>query len=167
MCFSFLRQDWANTITHTIIWRIGVYWAKSSGPLTSDAKVLDRMLTKLLIGWREDRWEDCDMLLDHNIWLVMVIIDEHSHLLLWVTGWVVATTSADTSLRLSLMISVIIKVYHGNILLHEGLLGCFIILHKLIVYMCTTFRHGLDVCLILPVSPRYLFLGASGIRICA
>ena len=71
------------------------------------------------------------MLLDHNIRLIMVVINEHSHLLFWVslTGRVVATTPTDTSLRLSFMIPVVIKVYHSDILLHEGLLRCLIILH--------------------------------------
>lgn len=71
------------------------------------------------------------MLLDHNIRLIVVVIDEHSHLLFWVslTDRVVTTTPADTSLRLSLMIPVVIKVYHSDILLHESLLRCLIILH--------------------------------------
>ena len=71
------------------------------------------------------------MLLDYNIRLVVVVIDEHSHMLLWVslTNRVVATTSTNASLRLSLMIFGVIKVYHSDILLHEGLLRCLIILH--------------------------------------
>ena len=71
------------------------------------------------------------MLLDHNIRLIVVVIDEHSHLLFWVslTDRVIATTPADTSLRLSFMIPVVIKVYHSDILLHEGLLRCLIIIH--------------------------------------
>lgn len=71
------------------------------------------------------------MLLDYDIWLFVIIINEHSHLLLWVPliDRVVATAPADTSLRLSLMIFLFVKVYHSDILLHQGLLGCLTIFH--------------------------------------
>ena len=71
------------------------------------------------------------MLLDYNIWLIVIIINEHSHLLLWVSliDRVVATAPADTSLRLSLMIFLVVKVYHSDILLHQGLLGNLTIFH--------------------------------------
>ena len=77
------------------------------------------------------------MLLDYNVWLILVVINEDSHLLLRtsLTDRVVAAAPANTSLCLSLVIPIVIKVYHGNILLHEGLFGRMVILQQLIIKM--------------------------------